>query len=580
MLAEFTTTEQTVQVVSLIAATAQLFVIYQNKAKAIEEYSRTKTRFLIYAFSTVIIICVGLVFGGVFSDPFGRIVCLTVSGFLPIAAYIHVHKTFLQHQGISSGVLLFNMPIIAYAGLFWFHQPERFVFSIPSGCLLILQTTATSGFCWLSASVLRQQDWVVKTTKRNYYGLIFTTALIPILLAVATTNATVVLYVPLLTWFICWSTYTSANNAQKKNGKTDLFGVAQMENFGRFLRTINHDVNNLIGSILGNADLANSTSNPKKHLQSIQNLCLHFTPIHIDKIVKTAAYKNISITEPNQLVKKAISHVQRTLPKEILIEQDLGQLPLIRVKEEFLLQSLINILQNAVEATSSTGGKIHCKTKFEEKAVLSPEAIGKSLHGKSALSFTIYDHGKGIPKHLRHKIFEPFFSTKLEHMGIGLVQVLATVINHEGALEVSSNGGCTVTLWLPAPKEQDKTEQQYDVMVIDNDAMVVDTITELIETLDLRAIGFNETEKAIKALATYAIDSILLDVGSKDRNGMPTVEKLIQTAASKKIILMTGHLAKPENTRLVQKHNVQCLQKPIALQTLRHIFSLKQQPNE
>lgn len=105
-----------------------------------------------------------------------------------------------------------------------------------------------------------------------------------------------------------------------------------------------------------------------------------------------------------------------------------------------LEQALVNLLRNAIQATSA-GGRV--------RLVWFSEAM--------AVGWYVADTGPGVPPELRQRLFEPFFTTKDvgEGTGLGLAVAQAAVQDHNGRLEVSTDpelGGARFTLWF-APGE-------------------------------------------------------------------------------------------------------------------------------
>ena len=71
------------------------------------------------------------------------------------------------------------------------------------------------------------------------------------------------------------------------------------------------------------------------------------------------------------------------------------------------------------------------------------------------MQFTVADSGPGIPLEQRDRLFEPFFSTKSEGLGIGLNLCRSIVEAHQGRIEARNlyNGpeavGCRFSFWIP-----------------------------------------------------------------------------------------------------------------------------------
>jgi two-component system sensor histidine kinase HydH len=114
----------------------------------------------------------------------------------------------------------------------------------------------------------------------------------------------------------------------------------------------------------------------------------------------------------------------------------------LMVDGDRLLQVLVNLVRNAVEA-SQTGGEVEIGWDEEE-----------GQEGMQRL--WVRDHGIGIaPEHLEH-LFEPFYSTKSGGTGLGLYVSHSVVEQHGGKLQVESTPECgtKVTIRLPSPLRQ------------------------------------------------------------------------------------------------------------------------------
>ncbi|MCP4448884.1 MAG: PAS domain S-box protein [Myxococcales bacterium] len=108
-----------------------------------------------------------------------------------------------------------------------------------------------------------------------------------------------------------------------------------------------------------------------------------------------------------------------------------------RVDGERLKQVLINLLRNAIEATSDEG-----------KVLLRSQRIGQHL------SIEVIDNGPGIPKGI--DIFEPFATSKDAGTGLGLPIVDRIIADHGGSIEVARRDNTTIfTVDLPVDGPED-----------------------------------------------------------------------------------------------------------------------------
>ena len=71
------------------------------------------------------------------------------------------------------------------------------------------------------------------------------------------------------------------------------------------------------------------------------------------------------------------------------------------------------------------------------------------------VEFAVLDSGNGVPKDMIERIYEAFYSTKAEGMGIGLKLCRSIVESHNGQMKVQNlyNGaevvGCCFSFWIP-----------------------------------------------------------------------------------------------------------------------------------
>ena len=105
-----------------------------------------------------------------------------------------------------------------------------------------------------------------------------------------------------------------------------------------------------------------------------------------------------------------------------------------RFDPEQIRRALLNLLDNAVEATTAPGA-----------------VTVTASADRGALRLRVADSGPGIPPELRSKLFLPYFSTKGRGSGLGLAIVDRIVSDHQGSIEVADNAprGTAFTIELP-----------------------------------------------------------------------------------------------------------------------------------
>lgn len=126
------------------------------------------------------------------------------------------------------------------------------------------------------------------------------------------------------------------------------------------------------------------------------------------------------------------------------LESRLGSdLPLIDADPEKLERVFINLFLNALGAVAS-GGRVIIQTRF-----LAPEKY---------IEVEVIDDGPGISTVDRDRVFEPFFTTRKDGVGLGLYLCKSFIEDHHGEITVDRGdaGGTKVTVKLPIVQEDAK----------------------------------------------------------------------------------------------------------------------------
>lgn len=126
-----------------------------------------------------------------------------------------------------------------------------------------------------------------------------------------------------------------------------------------------------------------------------------------------------------------------------------ARLPALMVDPILIEQVLINLLKNAGESIQQAHRALG-QRQVELK--VTPKRIEGGL---DAVEFSVQDTGNGIPAESIERIYEAFYSTKAEGMGIGLKLCRSIVESHHGRMEVrnlyngAEIGGCCFSFWIP-----------------------------------------------------------------------------------------------------------------------------------
>jgi PAS domain S-box-containing protein len=230
----------------------------------------------------------------------------------------------------------------------------------------------------------------------------------------------------------------------------------KMDAMGQLASGVAHDFNNLIGGLMGNAellsDLVTKDSELLEYVDNIRNISLKtmdLTKRLLDFSRKSSReYKSISVCD---LIDDTIKLVQTGIGRNIEIKRNFSSKEIFIKGDVSQLQNgLINLIFNARDAMSDKG-VITIETSIFKINDDTVNTLFLTPGDYAAIS--VIDTGCGMEPEVMERIFEPFFTTreKSAGTGLGLVSVNKAVKDHSGTVTVTSTPGkgSVFTLYLP-----------------------------------------------------------------------------------------------------------------------------------
>jgi PAS domain S-box-containing protein len=217
----------------------------------------------------------------------------------------------------------------------------------------------------------------------------------------------------------------------------------RLTGIGELAAGIAHEIRNPLGNIAASAQLCLSKHelpiNAMKHLRIILK-----NSENANKIVKSllgfAKQREISfkIGDINQVIKSACELVKaRCAKRHVILTKKLPRrLPQIILDENAMEEAFLNFILNALDAMTK-GGRLIITAYLD------------SQNNEIVVNFS--DTGEGIPQEYLDKIFQPFFTTKRDGVGLGLCLAQQVINYHKGKLNIKSKvmQGTEVEVRLP-----------------------------------------------------------------------------------------------------------------------------------
>ncbi len=365
---------------------------------------------------------------------------------------------------------------------------------------------------------------------------------------------------------VCGQAAVSLDNARLfKEVEDSLFELKRVQEqlvraertraLGEMAGGVAHDFNNILAAILGRAQLALddvTDERIRKGLKVIEQAALdgartvrrlqdftrvradhQFEPVNINDVVK----KSLELVEPR------LRELQEAKGKAIDLSLSQEQVEPVMGDQGELVETLVNILNNSIDAISDNG-KLGITTRQENN------------YAEIAVS----DNGTGIPDNIKNRIGDPYFSTKGRlGMGLGLSVAYGIVNRHGGSIDFDSSVGEGTTFYIKLPiASREKVQQSVAkkpegdlgilnrvvkkarILVVDDDERIRDNLqTMLIQSGHDVTIAENGVQ-GISKFNDGDYDLVITDLGMPNVSGWEVAKAVKRQVSVVPVILITG----------------------------------------
>ncbi len=218
------------------------------------------------------------------------------------------------------------------------------------------------------------------------------------------------------------------------------------------IKGLSHEIKNPLGGILGAAQILEKSlsGNYLKFTEIIQKESDRLVNLLNDMALPITSVKKsrINIHEATEHVTDLFKFDSKN--KRITFIKDYDpSIPDVMTNKEQLIQALINLVRNSIQALDHNG-KVIIRTRTESSYTIANDKY--ALVAK----IDIIDNGPGIPEEKLKEIFYPMVSTKNDGMGLGLTIAQSIIMQNSGLIECSSKHRETIfTIVLPIRSYED-----------------------------------------------------------------------------------------------------------------------------
>lgn len=363
----------------------------------------------------------------------------------------------------------------------------------------------------------------------------------------------------------------------------------KMEAIGTLAGGIAHDFNNILQPMLGYGELL------RLHLPADSPHLLYVERLYTASLraknlvnqilaISRQSERNITPVSVPIILKEVLKLCRSTIPSNIQISTSIQQdCPPVMLDPSQLHQIVMNLIINAYHAVEKNNGSI---TINLQECTVKATAEGSDVVAPSRYArLSVIDTGCGIEPAIMEKIFEPYFTTKIQGKGtgLGLSVVYGIVKELQGDIKLHSilDEGTTIDVYLPltesSPDRKAVVVKSYPagsghVLLVDDEELIIE-----VEKLILESLGYQVTAhvSSIDALNTFkkdpdAFDIVITDLTMPSLTGDKLAKALFAIRPELPVIICSGFseiLSDEEAESLGVK---QFLRKPVTREEMSH----------
>ena len=338
----------------------------------------------------------------------------------------------------------------------------------------------------------------------------------------------------------------------------------KMEALGTLAGGVAHDLNNVLGVLVGYSELLlmeiREGSPLRRHVSNILQSSQRAAAIIQDLL--TLARRGVAVSEVVNL-NPVISDYFKTPEFErlkayhprVTFRTDLDK-DLMNIKGSpiHLTKTIMNLLSNAAEAISDRGEvTLVTENRYLDKPITGYDHIQEGDY----VVMRVSDNGKGISGGDIGKIFEPFYTKKVmgrSGTGLGLAVVWGTMKDHHGYIDVESEEGkgSVFTLYFPVTREESVSDQKVvspesymgrgeSILVVDDVKEQRELATTMLSSLGYKVNAVSSGEEALTYLKTDKADLLVLDmIMEPGMDGLETYQRVVEISPKQKAIIVSG----------------------------------------
>ncbi len=366
----------------------------------------------------------------------------------------------------------------------------------------------------------------------------------------------------------------------------------KLEAVGRLASGVAHDFNNILGTVLGVAELTKRESRSpsvKSGMETIVIACDRAKMIvrQMMSFSRTGAADRTPISL-KVAAEQNLALLRAAIPSTIQIEADLDDESGVLATTAEIQQLVMNLATNALHAMEPKGGILRLQSRVVEADAALARAYPRLFEGKRYSMLRISDTGVGIAAEDIDRVFDPFFTTRETSggTGLGLATVQGVVASMGGEISLSTEWGkgTTFDIFLPhveppraiASIPQPEPEPaRGKVLLVDDEAVMLQISERIVRAAGYEVATASSGESALQLVLDDPLrfDLVLTDLTMTGISGAELTRKLKQIRSDLPVILTSGFVNRTDAEQFDSLGIAAFIPKPYTRKDLLRAFS-------
>ena len=371
--------------------------------------------------------------------------------------------------------------------------------------------------------------------------------------------------------------------SERKRLEAMLNQSQKLDSLGQLAGGVAHDTNNMLGVIIGYADLLLERTGEqpglRRDIEQIRKAALHSADLN-RQLLAFARKQTIQPTavDLNTLVEATQKLLRRLIGEQhALVWKPATALWRVWADPSQLDQVLTNLVVNARDAIEPAG-----TITLETANVTLDEAAAQFLPDAELGEYAVLrvtDTGHGIPPEILTRIFEPFFTTKAlgRGTGLGLAMVYGIVRQNRGFLTVTSTEGTgsTFSIHLPRHRGVERAEATSPdaelrggpetILLVEDEEALLETGYRILEGAGYQVVATADPLEALRLVeAGLSPDLLATDLVMPGLDGQQVYQHLRHLRPGLRVLFLSGYAAGTLDHESLAASGSGFLQKPFS----------------